>query len=272
MSNPFKNDMPEHNLGKEYINHKVFNELTEYSDFYSRLSFLITGFVSQGTKSIMNLDTSFFSSIEGTLDSINEILSKGRINDSYALLRKYYDSTIINIYFNLYLEDNFDFKNMIVEEIDKWRNGTGSIPHYQTILSYIENSSKLDPITKLLKKDDRYKKIRDRCNNHLHYNFFQNAVYNNNQVHISDRIEILDTFSKDLKNLFIQHFAYIFYLRDHYMMSSDYIDSLELGITPEGGSQYYVAPFIQGAFDEIIKKERPYIAEEIKSNTVMNIK
>jgi len=263
--------MPKHNLGKEYLNHDVFNDLTGYSDFYSRLSFLIMGFVSQGTKSLINLDTSFFSSIEGTLDSINEILSKGRINDSYALLRKYYDSTIINIYFNLYLEDNFDIENMIVEEIDKWRSGAGSMPHYQAMLKYIENSSTLEPITKLLKSDDRYKQIRDRCNNHMHYNFFQNAVYNNNQVHISDRLEILDTFSKDLRNLFIQHFAYVFYLKDHYMMSSDYIDSLDIGIAPEEGSQYFVAPFIQETFDEIIKKERPDIASEILSNTEMNL-
>ena len=83
-------------LKKEYQEHNVFEQLSEFSSFYKSLSFSTMNFISQGTNAI-NLDTYVFSSIQGTLDSICEILAKGRINDSYALLRKYYDSTIINI-------------------------------------------------------------------------------------------------------------------------------------------------------------------------------
>ena len=69
-----------------------------------------------GTKAILNIDTYIFSSIQGTVDSIKTILTNGRINDSYALLRKYYDSTIINIYSSLYLQDNHSLENFIVEK------------------------------------------------------------------------------------------------------------------------------------------------------------
>ena len=88
-------------LGKEYTEHLIFQQLKYYSDFYNSLSFSIMNWNSMGTKAILNLDTYTFSSIKGTINSITEILSKGRVNDGYALLRKYYDSTIINVYTNL---------------------------------------------------------------------------------------------------------------------------------------------------------------------------
>jgi hypothetical protein len=82
---------------------------------------------------------------------------------------------------------------------------------------------------------------------------------------------MLDTFSNDLEDVFIQHFAYIFYLNDHYMMSSDYLDSLDSGLKPEEGSQYFVAPFVQNIFDKVIKLKRPDIANEIKNKTGMQL-
>ena len=61
-------------------------------------------FMTQGTTSVVNLDSYVFSSIKGTLSSINMILKDGRINDSWTLLRKYHDSIIINIYSCLFLK------------------------------------------------------------------------------------------------------------------------------------------------------------------------
>jgi hypothetical protein len=54
-------------------------------------------------------------------------------------------------------------------------------------------------------------------------------------------------------------------------MSSDYVDSLDLGLTPEEGSQYFVARFIQEIFDKVIKKNRMDLAIKIKSHTAMKI-
>jgi hypothetical protein len=261
----------EDKLGKEYTGNKVFDELKSYSGFYDSLSFLIMGRVSLGTKAIFNLDTYAYSSIKGTIDSIHEILKKGRINDAYALIRKYFDSTFINIYANLYLQDNFSIDNFIVEKIDNWRKGTEMIPEFRVISRYIKESPKLKPISDLFKKDDRYKKLRDRCNDNTHYNFYHNILLNDNEIYNPNRIKYLDTISYDMRALFIQHFAYIFYLNDHYFMSSDYIDSLDVGMIPEEDSQYWVAPFIQEAYTEIIEKYRPDIAKEIKNKTEMKL-
>ena len=49
------------------------------------------------------------------------------------------------------------------------------------------------------------------------------------------------------------------------------MDSLECGITPEEDLQYYVAPFVQKAFDGIIKKYRMELAIELKNTTCMKL-
>ena len=262
--NPFDN--------KKYGEHKVFNQLTDYSEFYEDLSDGIMGWTTPGTNAAINLDTYVYSSIKGTLESINDVLRKGRINDSYALLRKYYDSTIINVYSNLYLSDNFSIDNFVVQKIDNWLKGKERLPEYREMSKYIKDSPKLVTITNLLNQDKTYKDIRDRCNDHTHYNYFHNLLINDNEVYLeNERLTALDNFSKDIEDILIQHLAYILYLNDHYMMSSDYTDSLEMGMKPDDDWQYLVAPFIQDIFDKVLKPRRMDIVTEIKSKTEMRL-
>jgi len=258
-------------MDKAYKEHPVFEQLSDYAEFYKDLANIVMGWVTQGTTSIINIDTYVYSSIQGTLESINDILIKGRINDAYALLRKYYDSAIINIYTNLYLDENFSIENFVVNKINDWLHGKEQLPEYRVMSNYIRKSEKLAEINELLNKDNRYKEIRDRCNDHTHYNFYKNLLLNDNEIYLENRIAVLNVFSKDLENLFVLHLSYLFYLKDQYMMSSDYVDSLDLGLTPEEGSQYFVARFIQEIFDKVIKKNRMDLAIEIKSHTAMKL-
>lgn len=257
---------------KEYRNHHVFSELDRYINFYQSLSWSIFGFCSMGTNAICNIDTYIYSSIKGTLDSIRRILDSGRINDAYALLRKYYDSVIINVYSNLYLNDHFSIENFIVEKIDNWLKGKDQLPEYRVMSNYIRSSEKVAAINSLLYADDRYKSIRTRCNDHTHYNFFYNVLLNDNEIRLDSRLKVLDTFSADVRDVFILHLGYLFSLNEHYMTSSDYLDSLECGMSPEPDSQYWVAPFVQEIFDDIVIKQRPDIAKTIKQNTCMQLK
>ena len=55
------------------------------------------------------------------------------------------------------------------------------------------------------------------------------------------------------------------------MRSSYYLDCLEFGGQPEENSQYWVAPFIQDVFHNLIAKHRPDIAETILNNTSMHL-
>jgi hypothetical protein len=257
--------------GKEYQEHVIFSTLKKYSDFYETLSDNIFGFISTGTTTPFNIDTYMFMSMQGTLNSISEILAKGRINDSYALLRKYYDSAIINIYSTVYLEENRSFENFIVQKIDRWLKGEEGLPEYRVMSKYIRDSQKLAPLNALLYKNDTYKKLRDRCNDHTHYNYYYNLLLNDGKLYIANRLKHLDRFKVDLQNIFILHLSYLFYLNDHYMASSDYVDSLECDMTPEEGSQYWVAPFVQEIYDTVLKKYREDLAAEIKANTMMQL-
>lgn len=255
---------------KEYSNHKIFEELKTYIDFYSSLSFSTMQFVATGTTAL-NFDTYVFTSIQGTLDSISTLLSKGRINDSYALLRKYHDSAIINAYEIAYLEEHVSIENFIVEKINNWIHGKEKLPSYNEMSQYLQKNIRLSDINKALATDGRYKKIRSKCNDHMHYNLFYYMLINDNQVYDKNRVNFLDELSDDLRNIFILHFAYLFTLNAHYMISSDHLDALELGYTPEEGSQYWVAPFIQKIFDTVIKVHRPDIAEIMKGNSAMTL-
>lgn len=254
----------------KYFKHIIFNQLTKYAEFYKDLAFSILPFMAQGINTLLNLDSFQFSSIQGTLESIKVILKNKRINDAYALLRKYYDSIIINIYTNLYLSDHFRLENSIVEEIEEWRSGKEKLPRYSVMINYIHESDKLTEINELLNSGNpNYKDLRKRLNNHVHYNYYRYVMLNISELIIPEREKILNVFSRDLGNLFVMHLSYIFYLNDHYMIASDYLDSMDMGLTPEENSEYFVAPFVQEIFDTEIKVRRPDLAKAIKINTKM---
>lgn len=254
-----------------YRDHRVFSELGHYADFYGSMAVSAFGFASTGTTAIYNFDSRFYSSIQGTLESICSILRSRRINDAYALLRKYHDSVIINVFSNLYVQDQVSIENLIVAKIDNWLRGTEQLPEYRMMSRYIHSSGRVAPITRLLYADDRYKRIRDRCNSHMHYNFFGNALLNDNEIHFDARLKVLDTFSSDTGDLFILHLAYMFFLNEHYMTSSDYVDALDCGIAPETDSQHWVAPFVQAVFDDIVANRRPDVVATIKEYTCMHL-
>ncbi|MDR3541704.1 MAG: hypothetical protein P4L69_12175 [Desulfosporosinus sp.] len=256
---------------KAYQEHRVFAELQGYLEFYGQLAISVFSFATMGTKAIYNIDTYVDSSIQGTLESMRTILFAGRINDAYTLLRKYHDSAVINVYSNLYLHDNFSIEDFIVEKINNWFQGRERLPEYRVMSQYIKASGALKPINDVFNVDDRYKRLRDRCNDHTHYNFYRHAMLNNNEMHIENRAWWLDRCSEDVRDLFILHIGYIFFLNGHYMMSSDHMDALECGTQPEEDSQYWVAPFIQEVFDKIITPRRPDVTSTIKASSAMQL-
>lgn len=259
-------------IDENYKNHSIFINLEKYSKFYELLSFSVFGFLTPGVSAQSNIDSYVFSSIQGTLDSISEILQKGRINDAYALLRKYHDSIIINIYSNLYLKDNLEAEGFVVKKINNWIDGTEKLPDYRVMSQYIHNQSAVSELTQAFYKDDIYAKLRDRCNDNTHYNFYHNVLLNDKDIHNGNSINLLNIFDQDCRNLFILHLGYLFYINGHYMASSDYVDFMDMGIAPPPDSQYEVAPFIQEVFNDVVKKNRPDISTLIKNTTYMRIK
>ena len=256
---------------KEYQEHPVFADIDNYSEFYKALAIIVLPWITDGTRALGNLDTYVYSSIQGTLSSMSLILRDGRINDAFCLLRKFYDSAIINVYTNLFLKNEFEIDNFIVRQVDDWRRGTAQLPEYRIMSQYIRKSDEVSPISDLLFVDSRYSKIRDRCNDNTHFNFYKNVLLNDNLIHLPARQKAIDSFENDLRDLVIMHLSLLFCISPHYMMSTDYIDAAECGVTPDPDSQYWVAPFIQKIYSDVIKKNRPDVAQKLKEITDMQL-
>lgn len=258
-------------IGEDHAGHPIFGHLDRYISFYDCLAMSVFSFSTPGTRAIGNIDSYVYSSMLGTLASIAATLKSGRLGDAYALLRRYHDSAIINIYSNLFLHEHFGLEQIIVHQINDWLLGKVRLPEYRVMSSYIRASTRLEPVNSLLYKDDRYKTLRNRCNDYTHYNFFQTVLLNDSSVYLESRAKKMDEFLEDARDLFILHIAYLFYLNDHYMASSDYVDALDCGLSPAPNSQYWVAPFVQEAFSDILAAERPDIAAVIKAASAMEI-
>ena len=101
------------------------------------------------------------------------------------------------------------------------------------------------------------KKNRELLDDSVHSNRFKLMLLNCNTVYIEDRVRHLRNCEVILNQLFLIHLSFIFHLNSHYLMASDYMDYMEMGITPPEGSEYWIASFAQDVFDKIIK---PHLA------------
>lgn len=158
----------------------------------------------------------------------------------------------------------------MLKKIDKWLKGEERLPGFKEMNELIEKCEDLKSINRIFSKDNRYKHIRDRCNDHIHSNYFQ-YMQLNSKINVQNAKVYIEMINNDLLDLLVLHFGYLFTLNGHYMASSDYIDCLDLNIEPEEDSQYWVAPFIQEFFNKYIKIRRPDISKEILDNTCMDL-
>ncbi len=257
-------------LSDKYKKNPIYVEIEQTSKFYNFLSYTTLQFISSGTSSLVNIDTYIFGSIRGTLDSISLLLGNGQISDAYTLLRKYYDLVILNIYVNLYLEDNRSIDKLFVPEINEWLKGKKSLPKSSKMREYLVESEQLKDIHEYINLD-YFKELGKRCNDYVHHNKYTYVLINDEGPYIELREKYLDQFRNDFNQLFKLHCSYMFKILPHYMMSSDYIDCLDCGMTPEPGSQYWVASFIQESIDRVFKPDSTDILRFLKNETGMEI-
>jgi hypothetical protein len=257
--------------------HAVFDDLAYMREFYSRLSTGVFQWCRSGVQAIGNIDSYLYSSAAGTLDSISLVLGNARIADAYALLRRFHDAAILNIYvdelseeWKISLSSNSD-KIAWQKEIGGWISGDTALPEYRKMSQTIRQSKRLTPINDILYSDERYKLLRDRCNSHTHFNFYHNVLANDNDIHLPQRTNMFSKIRFDIIDLAILHMSYVFFAMPHYLMSSDYMDCRECGFEPDEGSEYWVAPYLQEFFDKYFKTRRTDLAKLILDRTSMQL-
>ncbi|MDR6641912.1 hypothetical protein J2X57_001119 [Luteibacter sp. 1214] len=245
-------------------------KLGEYAEFYDGLSFGVMSFVPIGTRSVLSLDTYLMGSMASTLRGMAALVTLGNINDAYALARKLYDAALIGTYINLYLQRNAQPGKPLVERIDRWITGARALPRTGEIGKYVDAAQELNAVRPLLSVP-HYTAVRDRCNDQTHHNFLDHLLLNDGRVHLKSRAEWIEQLGADTLDIIILHLAYSFCLSGHYMMSSDYMDALEAGMTPEHGSEDWVAPYVQAFLTEKVEPRCPGLIAALRQETGMEL-
>lgn len=275
-------------FGYEYYNHKIFDLLSDLESFYEFLSVKCcdsaNGYVITDTYSI---DTSIYSAIQGSIESIRILVYTGRLNDAFALLRKYYDATISDVFVSILIKED---ENKICEQEESfkeiwasstarsWRFGEKHLidlpdkknKDKKTYLDVIASLKELDSVLYYICFEKDKDKKKDVCNDNVHYNSWDTFVLNdNNLIDKHKKLEALNDLYDTVISRFCFHFAYIYKSHPVYFSSNDYVDALENGVAPELDSQYRVAPIVQDMFDKYIKAYDKELSDYIFDSKLM---
>lgn len=278
-------------FGEDYDDNIIFTELSYMMSFYDSLSvchipsFEYTAWFSKSK--IFSTPTYIYNAIAGTIESISVLLRNGRCNDAFALVRKYCDSIILDIYKILLTKriDNQFYESLSFDvyennELKKWIDSEDQLYSEREIKSkvyneIIKNFPALTKMFKLNAQNTLYHKLRTICNDNMHYNYFW-TIFANDAEMIKARKEfrdvILKNISKALRLFFTIHFSLIYEGAPGYMASSDYMDYLDMGQQPPEGSERWVSPPVLEAFIKIIKKYYPKIADYIINLDLLDFK
>ncbi len=183
----FAGETHQRNFGNDYDKHPIFENLIDIMSFYETLSrsnytpVEYVGIISNSK--VFSTSTYVFGSLAGTIESIYTLLRNGRCNDAIALIRKYCDTIILDIYLRLLTKElnekvltQYSLQSIENNEVTKWIDSEGRLFDEKKTKIVYDKISKSEPeLTKLFNlKDSKalYKKLRDLCNNNMHNNYF----------------------------------------------------------------------------------------------------
>lgn len=256
---------------KTYQNHPVFEKIEHMMDYYDGLFDTCFHFIPEGTLGAGNYASYVYLSLYSTLDSIRLLLKAGHINDAFVLIRKLFDTVLVEIYFDVVRKDKFDWMEcFVVKDVDEWLKGKHRIPRTEKILSVLKNSPSTKDLYPFFGWKTYLKKNRELLDDSVHANRYSSIIWNCPSIHIDNRERQLKNASVFLDQIMLVHMSFIFYLNGHYMMASDHIDYLDMNMTPPEGSEYWLAGYAQDAFDEFIKPHEK-LATFIKEHCAMEI-
>ena len=274
-------------MGKECLDHAIFRSLSEAAEFYCVLSDNIMSFVTMCVKDspIINYDCYFFEALANSIVSIKAILELGHVTDAKALLRNLFDETIVNLYFMARLKKKDDeFVNSLIDagfliqglqaeqlydvNVSDWLAGNKTKElkkglRYEGMRDFLKQEASIAGIVEYLDSSG-CKVMREWLNDAVHLNHYKAVLLNNGLICIDDKRKLaVDKLKSAFDEIVAFHVTCVFCLKPNYLMSSDYGDYMECGMTPPEGCQYDVAPFIQSFLDETVYKTMPDWAEKL---------
>lgn len=236
-------------FGKESKYIEVQNKLENIHKFLVRFDDLQLGrdmvMTSQASTLIPGL---IIGSASDTLHSIMLCCEYGHLADSNTLLRKYRDDLFFYLYLIAFNSSNSlmdkAYRQKHEENIKNWQQNKLLNLRIVTVLKFISEVPILKIAIEKYKLQKSFSDIGQKLNNYVHSNgidYYNKSTraYRDNSLNIS-----LDQIMEHT-NYITTTFVFLVGLCSKIsLMSSDYIDYLELGKTPPEGGQYWVAPFI----------------------------
>lgn len=239
-------------LKKWHIPTDNLEEISLFLDNYSYLSFdLVPSFIinREDTLSGFKLNT-FILSAKMTLDSIILCTGMLRLSDAFELVRKYRDSVCFFTYAILtYKIANNDMNTDIINWYkNKMHNYNGE--EFKSLFEKIE-LKEFERKYDIIGKYSNYNKL---LNNYVHSNgikymninqYCSYEGYSFSKEKIDSDVNNIYAITAFFTLLFVSMIAIVY---PSSIRSTDYIDCIDLGISPNEDSLYWCAPFLSDFF------------------------
>ncbi|MBK8701949.1 MAG: hypothetical protein IPN29_21235 [Saprospiraceae bacterium] len=256
--------------------HSFFGSIEKIRGFHEFLGYSLFGTKPNGINGFLNIHADITNYLALQLESISRIIKIGNISDSYTLLRKYEDMTLISIFLCMKEEAEYYRDRKIedwpwtIDELNNWvLNKRGhKMASYEKIDKYLRTSFH-NELLDLLESKIKYTYLRKNAGNrYTHFNHFK-TIISFRELEQPAVSRELDQFEFVLTHYFIRYFALLANAREDFLRSSDYIDYLDAGLTPPDDALFWVSSLSNDILNEVVNKHRPDIASFIVNNTQM---
>ena len=244
---------------------KLIKNIDDNINFYESINYSISS-MPDTLYYPGNIASIIFSAIENRLKTLRFAVENKFISDAYVLIRMIYEDILTFIYIEAKMNGKYEDK--IVQQ---WILGKEKLHDLKMndLVKFLTKNHKIKECFNVLDVACKYKDIKQYCNDYVHNNYLKNLILNTN-THVDcvtqeKHYNRIATYLEALKTLLL---ASLCILKPHYAMSSDYIDHLEMGLSPPQDSQYWVAPFMQEEFDKLYKSNKK-VAELILKYSYM---
>ena len=191
--------------------------------YYDGLAQTSLPFMPSGTLWSSNYASVIYMSIEVTLESIKMTMKAGHLTDAFVLMRKLFDTMLVDIFYDVMRKSNYDFENGgIVEEVDNWITGKQRIPRTEKLLEFLRIASSSKDIYPFFGWDTDLKVYREILDDNVHSTGYNNLLLNCKGLPLVRRVDYLDDAATMLVQIATVHIAFVFFLNGHFMTPHDY--------------------------------------------------
>lgn len=236
---------------------EIIKNIKEIEKFVDDFSFLLFGrdYILCGKK-VFSLQI-LFRSIQLTMGSIINCCEHYCVADANVLTRKYRDDIFFCLYLIVY-DANYKKGNKevyvdIENNISKWLNNSLQNLYISDVFKAIGKQPDLLQVIKKYDLQSSFKVINTKLNDFVHSNGI--AFYNENIINSDRKIieEKLRGIENNIRYITVSFLFLLVLCSPGYIMSTDYVECLDMGTPPPDYSELWVAPFVKSFLKDNLK-------------------